>query len=784
MKSVKGMENSVVFRLINLPVRHPWLVTMGALVVTLALAAGAGRLTFSDDIRVFFSKDNPQLLAYEALENTYTKSNSVLFVIAPKDGPRDGKVFTRETLASIHWLTNAAWKVPFSRRVDSITNFQHSYAEKDDLVVEDLVLDPKKLLDADLKRIRGVALAEPLLKNRLISASGDVTGVNVPIILPGKDPLTEQPLVAAYVRKLAAKAQADNPNLKIHLTGLIMINNALAEAGYSDMQTLIPAMLLAVLVVLGILLRNVSGVFVTLLVILFSIFAALGTAGWFKIVLSPPVISAANIIMTLAVADSIHLLVTFLHNMRQNMTRQDAMVESLKINFMPIFLTSFTTMLGFMSMNFSESPPFRDLGNIVAMGVVAAWALSMFLLPALMMILPVRASGRELAGGEFMDRFAGFVIANRKKLMGGMVLVVLVLLAFVPRNTLNDEFVKYFSKDLPFRVATDFSIENLTGFEFIEYSMESGEAGGIHHPDYLHNVDAFATWLRGQPEVRHVFTITDIIKRLSQNLHQNDAAWYRLPDNRELAAQYLLLYEMSLPFGLDLTDRINVDKSATRVTVSLTSISTNGMLALERRATQWMKKNMPAKAVGVGTGQSLMFAHIGSRNIRSLLGGTVIALVLISIMLIFAFRSFKFGLLSLVPNLAPAAMAFGLWGMTVGEVGLALSVVVGMTLGIVVDDTIHFMSKFLYAARDKDMSAEDATRYAFQHVGTAMCVTTLVLVCGFAVLTLSDFELNAGMGLLSAVTIVMALVADFLLLPPLLMLVKGKGGAPANASNP
>ena len=140
--------------------------------------------------------------------------------------------------------------------------------------------------------------------------------------------------------------------------------------------------------------------------------------------------------------------------------------------------------------------------------------------------------------------------------------------------------------------------------------------------------------------------------------------------------------------------------------------------------------------------------------------------------------------LSLVPNLAPAAMAFGLWGMTVGEVGLALSVVVGMTLGIVVDDTIHFMSKFLYAARDQDMSAEDATRYAFQHVGTAMWVTTLVLVCGFAVLTLSDFELNAGMGLLSAVTIVMALLADFLLLPPLLMLVKGKGGAPANASNP
>lgn len=764
------MENKIVSRLINLPVRHPWLVMLGVLAVAIMVTSGVVRLQFSDDIRVFFSKDNPQLLAYEALENTYSKSNSILFVIAPKDGD----VFTRETLTSVEWLTTAAWKVPYSRRVDSITNFQHTYAEEDDLVVEDLAIEPKNLSDEDLKRIREVALHEPLLVNRLISNRGDVTGINVPIILPGKDPLTEQPLVAAYVRELAAKAEADNPNLKIHLTGLIMINNALAEAGRSDMQTLIPAMLVVVLLVLGALLRNISGMIATLAVIIFSIFSALGAAGWLGIVLSPPVISAANIIMTLAVADSIHVLISFLHNMRHKMSLDDAMVESLRINFQPIFLTSFTTMLGFLSMNFSESPPFRDLGNIVAMGVVAAWALSMFLLPALMMVLPLRVSKEKSGGGEFMNRFAEFVIGNQRKLMGVMVFVLVVLVFFIPRNTLNDEFVKYFSKDLPFRVATDFTIENLSGFEFIEYSMDSKEPGGIHDPEYLKNVDAFANWLRGQPEVRHVFTITDILKRLNKNLHEDDAAWYQVPDDRELAAQYLLLYEMSLPFGLDLTDRINVDKSATRITVSLTSISTIGMLALERRASEWMQENLPADASSEGTGQSLMFAHIGSRNIRGLLGGTVIALALISVMLMFAFRSFKFGLLSLVPNLAPAAMAFGLWGLMVGEVGLALSVVVGMTLGIVVDDTVHFMGKFLYAVRDKGMKAEEAIRYAFQHVGTAIWVTTIVLVAGFAVLTLSNFELNSGMGLLSAVTIVMALIADFLLLPPLLILIKGE----------
>jgi hypothetical protein len=166
-----------------------------------------------------------------------------------------------------------------------------------------------------------------------------------------------------------------------------------------------------------------------------------------------------------------------------------------------------------------------------------------------------------------------------------------------------------------------------------------------------------------------------------------------------------------------------------------------------------------------------MFAHIGQRNIRSMLTGTSVALVLISIILIFALRSLKIGLVSLIPNLAPAAMGFGLWGLLVGEVGLGLSVVAGMTLGIVVDDTVHFLSKYLRARRERHLDSPDAVRYAFSTVGTALLVTTLVLIAGFMVLTQSPFKLNSDMGLLTAITIAFALLADFLFLPPLLMKV-------------
>jgi hypothetical protein len=268
--------------------------------------------------------------------------------------------------------------------------------------------------------------------------------------------------------------------------------------------------------------------------------------------------------------------------------------------------------------------------------------------------------------------------------------------------------------------------------------------------------------------------LTDTFKRLNQSMHGDSSDWYRLPAERELAAQYLLLYEMSLPYGLDLNNQINIDKSATRMTVMLYNMTTNSVLELEQRSRQWMQDNLPPSMQNDAASPTLMFSHIGERNIRSMLLGTTVALLLISLILVFALRSPRIGLLSLLPNLIPAALAFGVWGLFVGQIGLALSVVTGMTLGIVVDDTVHFLSKYLRARREKGLDAQDAVRYAFSTVGLALVVTSIVLIAGFMVLTFSAFTLNSNMAFMTAVTIFFALIADFLLLPPLLMAVDGK----------
>jgi predicted RND superfamily exporter protein len=749
--------------------RWRYLVVL-ACVILVAVAASGGRfLTFKTDYRVFFSEDNPQLRAFEELQNTYTKTDNVLFALAPKDG----RVFTPATLEAVKWLTDAAWQIPYSLRVDSLTNYQHTHAEGDDLIVTDLIEDPAALDPRQLQDASDIALNEPLLLNRLISPDASVTGVNVTIQLPDAGNGEEVPEITAFARDLVRQVQEQHPDIDVYLTGMVIMNNTFPEVSLHDQRTLIPIMFAIVLLTLVLLLRSPAAMIVTFVVIVMSILAAMGLAGWLGFALTPPSASSPPIILTLAVADCVHILSSMLHAMHKGTSKNEAIVESLRINMQPVFLTSLTTVIGFMSMNFSDAPPFRDLGNIVAIGVAAAFLFSVTLLPAMMSILPVRVKQGATRKTQLMDRFAEFVVARRKPLFWGMGVFVLLLVSFIPRNELNDEFIKYFDLSIPFRTDTEFATTRLTGIYTIEYSLGSGETGGINEPEFLHEVERFADWYREQPHVLHVNSLTDIMRRLNMNMHADDPAWYRLPDNRDLAAQYLLLYEMSLPYGLDLNNQIDIGKSATRVVVSLENLSSNELLRLEKRAQDWLGENAPHMKSS-GASSSVMFAYIGQRNIRSMLTGTSIALVLISLVLLVALRSVKIGLVSLIPNLAPAAMGFGLWGLVSGQVGLGLSVVMGMTLGIVVDDTVHFLSKYLRARREQGLDPEDAVRYAFHTVGTALLVTTLVLIAGFLVLTQSAFKLNADMGLLTAITIAFALMADFLFLPPLLMKVDRK----------
>lgn len=754
------MRDAFFQRILN----HPWWVILSTLILAAAATMGAQHLVFKSDYRVFFGPDNPQRIAFESMQAIYAKSDNVAFIIAPKNG----EVFTEETLTVVRKLTHDAWQIPYTSRVDSISNFQHTVGEEDDLIVADLVPEDIEYSTENLQRIRDIAINEPLMRKRLISEQGHVTVVNATVQLPGVDQIKEVPEVVAYARQLRDELRASHPDIEVYLSGMVMMNTSFAESSQEDAATLVPLMFLVVIVTIGLLQRTISGTFASVVIIILSIAVTMGMAGWTGFYLTGPSASTPTMVLTLAVADCVHILTTFFYEMRHGADKKSAMMASLKLNLKPVFLTSITTAIGFLSMNFSDSPPFADLGNMVAFGVMIAFVMSVTTFPALMMVLPVRVKQISEEKSTRTEQLGNWIIAKRRWLLPIGLVTVFALSAGLPQNILNDDFVEYFDQRVPFRQATDFMEANLSGMTTMEFSIDSGESSGINEPAYLHAVEDFSNWLRAQPETDHVNSITDIIKRLNKNMHADDPSYYRLPDQRDLSAQYLLLYEMSLPYGLDLNNQLNVDKSSTRVIGTFKNITSEQILALEQRINQWFQQNAPAYKVDIAS-TSLMFAHIGQRNIESMLLGTFIALVLISVLLGIALRSVKFGFISLFPNLMPAGISFGIWGMTVGEVGLGLSVVTGMTLGIVVDDTVHFMSKYLHARREKNASPEAAVRYAFASVGRALWITTFVLVAGFMVLAQSSFRVNSDMGLLTAVTILIALIVDFFLLPPMLM---------------
>ena len=742
-----------------------WWVIVATLLLVGVASGGIALLEFSASYRIFFDEHNPQLLALEALENTYGKNENIAFLVVPDDGDATSE----DALSAAVWLTEAAWQTPYSRRVDSLANFQHTTADGDDLYVRDLV-DPQQLSRAEARsQIRAIALSDPRIAGAILALNGDVSVVNVTIELPEEGLLEAVAEVAEFARSIGAEAEKRFPGMDIRVVGTVMINQTFVEASIDSQKVFLPASLLLMALILGVLTRGWAGVVATGLVIVFSIFASLGLGSWVGLPFSPPISPAPTIVLMIVVANCVHLLVAVQQRLRAGDSRHDAIVEAIRLNLHPVFLASLTTALGFLSMNFSEVPPYRHLGNFVAFGIGASFLLSVTFLPALLSLLPLRATKERRLRGPSMRMLADTALRHRKVLFWGWVVVVPAMVLAIPRNELNDVLVHFFDESVEFRQDTDFMDEHLSGNTLLEYSLHATAEGGATDPDFLTEVANFADWYRGQPPVRHVAVITDTFRQLNQSMHGDDPDAYRIPETQELAAQYLLLYELSLPQGLDVNNQIDRSRSATRVSVSAQTLYSQDLLELNARAEAWLDENAPDVGEVNSTGPAALFAYIGQRNIRAMLIGTVVVLVAISAILLFALRSLRLGLVSIVPNLIPAVLGFGVWGLTVGQVGLSLSVVVAMTVGIVVDDTVHFLSKYRRARREYGQGPEDAVRYAFDTAGRALITTTFVLVAGFLMFVFSPFVPTAQVGVLTAMIIGFALIADLTLLPALLM---------------
>ncbi len=766
-------------KLISILIRFRYALALTSLVLTALIAFGIKNLYLETDYKIYFEEGEPQLVAHEFMEDTYTKTDNLAIMIRAQDG----ELFTERMMGLVFDITDKGWQTPYVIRVDSVTNFQHTSADNDDLLVRDLVLELDELTPSRLSELKSIALSERQIHKRLVSSDGSTALVNIALELPPEvDPnasAEEQSIqraardkshseVVAYGNQVIDEIRAVNPDVEMHLTGVSVITNSFASSSEKDGTELVPLMYLIILIALAVFLRSAGAVVGSLLVIACASAASLGLGGWVGYALNAVNVTTPTIVLTIAVCDAVHLLAVYLRNLGMQMEPEEAMSESLRLNIQPITLTSVTTAIGFLTLNFSTSPPFVEMGNMTAMGVIWALVLTFTLLPAVTLLL-VRKRKPSETNDRFLTGFAEFVITHRHKVLTLTLIAAVSLIALIPLNVIDDDPITYFKPGVPYRDASEFSLKYMPTVKDMNFNIDCGAPACVNSPKFLENLDRFRLYLESQTGVEHVGTYVDVIKRLNKSMNGDQDSFYVIPERADMAAQYSLMYEMSLPYGLDLNNMLNLDKSSTKVMVFTDNITNGELIALSNRAKTWLESNFESEVSPPGS-ISLMFAHVGENNIRSMLWGGVLAVIAITITILIALRSLGYALISMIPNSLPAFMAFGIWGVLVGQVNMAVAAVFSIALGILVDDTVHFISKYRRGRLVKGFSPEESIHYAFNNVGSALIITTFVLSIGFGLLATSDFNLNAMAGMLTTITIVIALVFDFLILPPILML--------------
>ncbi|HVL01367.1 MAG TPA: MMPL family transporter, partial [Dongiaceae bacterium] len=576
----------------------------------------------------------------------------------------------------------------------------------------------------------------------------------------------------------------DYPGLTLHFNGDVAIEDAILQVTMEDMLWVNPLVFITIFLLVGVFLRSRVAIVSTVAVVGISTFISMGILVMLGFDINPITMMAPAVIMVLAVLDSVHIMTQYIINLGEGMEKTKAMMSSLKKNASPVFWTSATDAVGFLSMNFGDSPPFRDMGNMASIGVMIAFVVTYTVLPGVALLFSDKIEAKPLVLAEMMRKLTGAVLRIHGVVLWGVLAGIAYMAYCIPELNVNDDLSTYFDDSLEIQDSLKFARQNIEGVQYILYSVGGERAGQVNEPEFLHQTEQFEHWLEQQPEVSGVDSYLDLLRRINQAMHNDDPAESRLPDDRALAAQYLLLYEMSLPEGMDLTRDLSEDRSSLRMVVNVRKSDNQTLIGLERRAEQWLQQNQPTLKVE-GTSELLMFAHMGTSIILSMMDGSLFTLIFVTAMMMIGLRSFKFGLISMIPNVAPPIVIYGLWTLTVGQVNHAVAMTFSITMGLIVDDTIHLMSKYLNGRRE-GLSPEQAIAESLATSGAAVVVSSLTLGAGFLLLSLSRFTVNDTLSIMTAGIIFMALLFDLIFLPVLLVqldrFLTGRNPVPALAN--
>jgi predicted RND superfamily exporter protein len=746
--------------------KFKWLIVMGVPLIVFMLALNLKHLEIDGSYRIWFEEDSQTLKDYDKFREEFSNDDGIVVVFKDKNG-----IFNKKALSSIQRLTQAFWDMPHIDRVDSITNYQHVHSSKDapdDVIVDDFIIeDLSEATPEYLENRKKEAISDSIIADSFISKDGTTT-----MIFARLDPQANEDgdISTEMMGHIAPiiEAETNITGYKYWLNGGPPMTQAFIDIAGKDAMTFTPLVFLSSMILLFLLFKRVSGALVPLAVVLFTFLSVLAVQTLLGYKLNNFTANIPVFIVAIGIADAVHIYSIWLIGKKRGEENSEAVRNSISKNLLPIFLTSLTTTVGFSSLAISKVVPVSTLGIATASGAVLAFIISIVWMPAVLLLLKKPIKGELKDDIKMIKGYGDFIVRNDKRIIIIGTLIVAFLgmgLAFIK---VDSNTIRYFSPHVEIRKSAEFTMNNLTGSMSYAVIVDSQKTDGIKEPEFLKTVEAFYADYQAKfpADVRDMISLLDTIKRYNEIMNNSKT----VPNERNLIAQYLLLYSMGLPQGMEITDQMDFDQRKLRINVLTNIVDTSKDIEMINYAQKWWDNTKYSMNL---TGQTAMYAYMQKDITDTLIYSLSLTIFIVSLMMLLIFKRLKILWILLLPNLLPVVLVIGLMGWLGFTIDMGVAIAGAIIIGVAVDDTIHFLVKY-FDARKRGLSMADTFDEVLHYAGRAILFTTVVLSLSFSMFVFSTFTPNQNFGVVTAAALIIALIVDLLYLPALLCVMDAK----------
>ncbi len=736
--------------------RFKYLIIVGVTITVALLSLSLKNLAYEGSYKIWFDKESSIMKNYEVFRSRFSGDDT--FIVAFKD---EQGIFTQKAVDTILRLTKEFKKIEGVRKVDSLSNYQYISSEDDDIIVEDFLYG-----DENLTQKKKIALHDNLILKQLISKDGKTTMLALSL---AENSGSDEAVNIAVFKKLQTllKEESQKSGYRFYITGIPAVTASLVTISQGDAMLLMPLAVVVVILFLFFIFRTVLGVLIPSIVVVFTFLTVLSIQMLLGYKLNNFTVNIPSFVTAIAIADAMHLYLAWVYYKLKGKNTKEALIIALNSNLVPMALTSFTTAVGFATLGISVIEPISTLGIAITTGAVLAFVLTITIVPAIILTLNAeyKVKAVKIINLAHTEGYGAFIKRHDKKIVLLFSVAMMFALYGLTQLKVDSNSIKYFTKDTLVRSGADFVEKNLTGSMRYEIVLDSGKKEGAKEPEFLESIVVFEEKFREHfKNVRFTTSLKDIVQRMQKVVNPN--AKNILPKDKNLVAQYLLLYSMSLPQGMELNDKIDTQERYLRLTINSNIVDTSKDIEM----INWVKNYFTIKTIYTADvqGQTAIFAYMQSSVTDTLILSISMTLAIVAFTMLLIFRNIKMLWLFLIPNIAPIIFVGGVMGYLGISVDIGVAISAAVILGIAVDDTIHFFSKYFESIKSRNF--EQSIDYILSHSGNAMILTTLILSFTFAIFGVSSFVPNVNFAIVTVSALNIALLFDLVLLPALLSL--------------